>query len=144
MAAHTSTNGPPNFSRRCAVINTIGPRSARRNLRRALPRAPTVDAPRDEKQGVDPRVSRHEDAVGRYVLAKKIIARARPSARRDRRRAAPSATVGLLGPWRRKIARSQTRLDVANRNSVIEGGQRGAEHSGGIALDEHQIGRAHG
>ena len=48
--------------------------------------------------------------------------------------------VHFLRPWVVQIARAQARLNMADRNFAIIGGNRARHHRGRVALDDHPIG----
>jgi hypothetical protein len=52
--------------------------------------------------------------------------------------------VGLFGIRGSEVPGAQPGLDVAHWNVPVEGGQRGAEHRGRVALHEDQVGPAPG
>ena len=39
---------------------------------------------------------------------------------------------------------AQPRLDMGDRDAAVEGGERGGERGGGVALDDHPVGRGRG
>lgn len=92
------------------------------------------------QQGVDHRAAGDLDVLGRHAFADQVGVGVAGGGEVQVGEYAGQAPVGLLGPGLLQVAGAQAGLDVADGNVAVEGGQRGDEAGGGVAVDQDDIG----
>ena len=91
------------------------------------------------QQGVDDRVPGHHDAGLVDVLGEQIGLAGTGRGEMQRREPGGQPAVDLLGVRREGVARAQPGFQMHHRDLLVEGGQRGGEHGGRIALHHHRV-----
>jgi len=96
---------------------------------------------RDHAKRIDHRVPRDGDVVSRDPLGHEIVAGVRGGGEVRRGHHRGHAAIRFLRKGAGQVVGAKPSLHVPHRNPLIEGGERGGGHRGGITLHE-DVGRA--
>ncbi len=89
--------------------------------------------------GVDHGVPRHHDPVGRHPLGAQVPAGGPGGRQVESAQLGDHPAVGLLRERAARVAGTQPRLHVHDRNFGEEGGHRPGQGGRGVSLDEHRV-----
>ena len=94
----------------------------------------------DHEEGVDHRVPGDEDALVRRPFPAQVPARLFRRGEVEIGEGVGQGAVHFLGVRGGGIARPQPRFHMAHGNPAVEGGQRGGEGGGGVAVNQDPVG----
>ncbi|MNV06866.1 hypothetical protein D3C71_972660 [compost metagenome] len=90
-------------------------------------------------QRVNHRIAGDENFVVANVFAQQVLAGVFGWRKMVHRQMPGECPVGFFRPGRIKIASTQTRFDVPNRNTLVECGQTGGNGGRGIAVNQNDV-----
>src|SRR5437016_11768305 len=94
---------------------------------------------RDRLQCVNNRVSSNEDAVFGHSVSQEILSRALGWRKMQISQKTHKTSVDFFLEGMPPIERSQSRLNMANFNILIESSERGGHDRGGVALNQDRV-----
>jgi len=96
-------------------------------------------AGRRPEQGVDDRVAGDHDGGRVHVLGEQVGLARRRRSQVQGGQLGGQAAVDLLRVRRIRVVGAQARLQVHDGDLLVEGGERGGEHGGGVTLHDHGV-----